>query len=168
VTGVRVLLVDDQALFREALATLLAVHEDVEVVGEAGDGDEALRKAAELAPDVVLMDLRMPVLDGIAATRELAAIRGLEGVRVLVLTTYDTDAHVFEALAAGASGFLLKDSGPAELLHAIRVVAAGEALLAPSVTRRLIAPASRYRPETRRSRGSTAHITHPSVTATTG
>jgi DNA-binding NarL/FixJ family response regulator len=90
-------------------------------------------------PEVVLMDIRMPVLDGLEATRQIAATRGLEGVRVLILTTYDTDAYVFEALQAGASGFLLKDSGPAELLHAIRVVAAGEALLAPRITRRLIA-----------------------------
>ena len=118
---------------------LLDVGDDVTVVGEAADGAEAVRLARATRPAVVLMDIRMPVLDGLEATRQIAATRGLEGVRVPILTTYDTDVYVFEALQAGASGFLLKDSGPAELLHAIRVVAAGEALLAPRITRRLIA-----------------------------
>jgi DNA-binding NarL/FixJ family response regulator len=136
---VKVLLADDQALVRAGFRLLLDSEDDLTVVAEAADGAEAVALARATRPDVVVMDIRMPVLDGIAATRELAAIRGLEGVRVLVLTTYDTDAHVFEALAAGASGFLLKDSGPAELLRGVRVVAAGEALLTPSVTRRLIA-----------------------------
>jgi DNA-binding NarL/FixJ family response regulator len=136
---VRVLLADDQVLVRAGFKVLLDVEDDIEVVGEAADGAEAVAQARAHRPDVVLMDIRMPSLDGIQATREIAATHGLEGVRVLILTTYDTDAYVFEALEAGASGFLLKDSGPAELLHAIRVVAAGEALLAPSITRRLIA-----------------------------
>jgi DNA-binding NarL/FixJ family response regulator len=105
----------------------------------AADGADAVEQVRRHRPDVVLMDIRMPVLDGLEATSQIAATRGLEGVRVLILTTYDTDAYVFEALQAGASGFLLKDCGPAELLHAIRVVAAGEALLAPRITRRLIA-----------------------------
>jgi DNA-binding NarL/FixJ family response regulator len=108
------------------------------VVGEATNGHEAVALAQSHRPDVVLMDIRMPQLDGIQATREIASTRGLEDVRILILTTYDTDAYVFDGLAAGASGFLLKDVGPAELLHGIRVVAAGEALLAPRITRRLI------------------------------
>jgi DNA-binding NarL/FixJ family response regulator len=136
---VRVLLADDQALVRAGFKVLLDVEEDVTVVGEAADGADAVEQVRRHRPDVVLMDIRMPVLDGLEATRQIAATRGLEGVRVLILTTYDTDAYVFEALQAGASGFLLKDCGPAELLHAIRVVAAGEALLAPRITRRLIA-----------------------------
>jgi DNA-binding NarL/FixJ family response regulator len=136
---VKVLLADDQALVRAGFKVLLDVEDDVTVVGEAADGAEAVEQVRRHRPEVVLMDIRMPVLDGLEATRQIAATRGLEGVRVLILTTYDTDAYVFEALQAGASGFLLKDCGPAELLHAIRVVAAGEALLAPSVTRRLIA-----------------------------
>ncbi|HEX8929925.1 MAG TPA: response regulator transcription factor [Actinomycetota bacterium] len=136
---VKVLLADDQALVRAGFKVLLDVEDDVTVVGEAADGAEAVRLARATRPAVVLMDIRMPVLDGLEATRQIAATRGLEGVRVLILTTYDTDAYVFEALQAGASGFLLKDCGPAELLHAIRVVAAGEALLAPRITRRLIA-----------------------------
>ena len=136
---IKVLLADDQALVRAGFKVLLDVEEDVTVVGEAADGADAVEQVRRHRPDVVLMDIRMPVLDGLEATRQIAATRGLAGVRVLILTTYDTDAYVFEALQAGASGFLLKDCGPAELLHAIRVVAAGEALLAPRITRRLIA-----------------------------
>jgi DNA-binding NarL/FixJ family response regulator len=136
---VKVLLADDQALVRAGFRVLLDVEDDITVVGEAADGAEAVTLARATRPEVVLMDIRMPVLDGLEATRQIAATRGLEGVRVLILTTYDTDAYVYEALQAGASGFLLKDCGPAELLHAIRVVAAGEALLAPRITRRLIA-----------------------------
>jgi DNA-binding NarL/FixJ family response regulator len=136
---IKVLLADDQVLVRTGFKMLLDVEDDITVVGEAANGAEAVELARATRPDVVLMDIRMPVLDGIQATREIAAMRGLEQVRVLILTTYDTDAYVFEALQAGASGFLLKDSGPAELLHGIRVVAAGEALLAPRITRRLIA-----------------------------
>jgi DNA-binding NarL/FixJ family response regulator len=136
---IKVLLADDQELVRTGFRLLLDTEDDIAVVGEAADGAQAVALARATRPDVVLMDIRMPVLDGIQATGQLAAMRGLEGVRVLILTTYDTDAYVFEALEAGASGFLLKDSGPAELLHGIRVVAAGEALLAPRITRRLIA-----------------------------
>jgi DNA-binding NarL/FixJ family response regulator len=138
-TPVRVLLADDQVLVRTGFKLLLDSEDGIEVVGEAANGSEAVNLARAHRPDVVLMDIRMPVLDGIKATKEIAGTRGLEEVRVLILTTYDTDEYVFEALEAGASGFLLKDSGPAELLHAIRVVAAGEALLAPRITRRLIA-----------------------------
>jgi DNA-binding NarL/FixJ family response regulator len=136
---IKVLLADDQELVRAGFKVLLDVEDDVTVVGEAADGADAVEQVRRHRPDVVLMDIRMPVLDGLEATRQIAATRGLEGVRVLILTTYDTDAYVFEALQAGASGFLLKDCGPAELLHAIRVVAAGDALLAPKITRRLIA-----------------------------
>jgi DNA-binding NarL/FixJ family response regulator len=135
---IKVLLADDQELVRAGFKVLLDTEDDITVVGEAADGAQAVALARATRPDVVLMDIRMPVLDGLQATRQIAATRGLERVRVLILTTYDTDAYVFEALQAGASGFLLKDSGPAELLHAIRVVAAGEALLAPRITRRLI------------------------------
>jgi DNA-binding NarL/FixJ family response regulator len=134
---VRVLLVDDQALFREALATLLAVHEGVEVVGEAGDGDEALRKAAELAPDVVLMDLRMPVLDGIGATRRLRVEQ--PEVRVIALTTFDDDEDVFAALRAGAVGYLLKDVSSARLVEAVHAAARGESVLQPSVAAKVVA-----------------------------
>lgn len=136
---VKVLLADDQVLVRAGFKVLLDVEDGIAVVGEAADGAGAVAAARATRPDVVLMDIRMAGVDGITATRQIAATRGLEQVRVLILTTYDTDAYVFEALEAGASGFLLKDSGPAELLHAIRVVAAGEALLAPRITRRLIA-----------------------------
>jgi DNA-binding NarL/FixJ family response regulator len=136
---IKVLLADDQVLVRTGFKVLLDVEDDIRVVGEAANGAEAVTQARATRPDVVLMDIRMPVLDGIRATGQIAATRGLEQVRVLILTTYDTDAYVFEALQAGASGFLLKDAGPAELLQGIRVVAAGEALLAPRITRRLIA-----------------------------
>ena len=133
------LLVDDEGLVRSGFRLLLEVEDDIEVVGEATNGAEAVERARATRPDVVLMDIRMPRVDGIQAAREIAMTPGLQDVRVLILTTYDTDAYVFEGLQAGASGFLLKDAGPAELLHAIRVIAAGEALLAPRVTRRLIA-----------------------------
>ena len=138
-TPIKVLLADDEGLVRSGFKLLLDLEDDIAVVGEAANGAEAVERARAVRPDVVLMDIRMPELDGIQATGRIARTRGLEQVRVLILTTYDTDAYVFEALAAGASGFLLKDAGPAELLHAIRVVAAGEALLAPRITRRLIA-----------------------------
>ncbi len=135
---VTVLLADDQELVRTGFKMLLDAAADMTVVGEAATGAEAVTLARAHRPDVVLMDIRMPVLDGIEATRRIVATRGLETVRVLILTTYDTDANVYDALEAGASGFLLKESGPADLLHAIHVVAAGDALLAPSITRRLI------------------------------
>ena len=136
---IRVLLVDDQGLVRAGFRALLDDAGDIEVVGEAGDGQEAVELARSARPDVVLMDIRMPVLDGLEATRRIVADELLAGVRVLVLTTFELDEYVFEALAAGASGFLLKNTDPMELLRAVRVVAEGEALLAPSVTRRLIA-----------------------------
>ncbi|NKY87773.1 response regulator [Nocardia veterana] len=136
---IRVLLADDERLVRSGFRLLLDLEDDILVVGEAATGAEAVRMARDLVPDVVLMDIRMPGTDGIQATREIVAAAELRAVRILILTTYDTDAHVFDALHAGAAGFLLKDAGPAELLHGIRVVAAGEALLAPRITRRLIA-----------------------------
>src|SRR5918995_579755 len=126
---IKVLLADDQELVRAGFRMLLDVEDDIAVVGEAADGSQAVAVARSQRPDVVLMDIRMPVLDGIEATRTIAATRGLEQVRVLILTTYDTDAYVFEALRAGASGFLLKDCGPAELLHGLRGGAAGGGLL---------------------------------------
>jgi DNA-binding NarL/FixJ family response regulator len=135
---IKVLIVDDQALVRSGFKVLLDAEEDITVVGEAATGAAAVERARAARPDVVLMDIRMPGMDGIKATGQIAGTRGLELCRVLILTTYDTDEYVFEALQAGASGFLLKDAGPAELLHAIRVIAAGEALLAPRITRRLI------------------------------
>ena len=135
---IKVLLADDEGLVRSGFKVLLDVEDDITVVGEATNGAEAVELARAARPDVVLMDIRMPRLDGMQATTQITGMRGLERVRILILTTYDTDAYVFEALQAGASGFLLKDAGPAELLHAIRVVAAGEALLAPRITRRLI------------------------------
>ncbi|HEX7160335.1 MAG TPA: response regulator transcription factor [Trebonia sp.] len=135
---IKVLLADDEGLVRSGFKLLLDLEDDISVVGEAANGAEAVERARAVRPDVVLMDIRMPKLDGIQATAQITGMRGLEGVRIIILTTYDTDAYVFEALQAGASGFLLKDAGPAELLHAVRVVAAGEALLAPRITRRLI------------------------------
>lgn len=136
---IKVLLADDQVLVRSGFKVLLDAEDDIMVVGEAANGTEAVQRARSERPDVVLMDIRMPGLDGIQATSEIVRVRGLERVKVLILTTYDTDAYVFEALRSGASGFLLKDAGPAELLHAIRVIAAGDALLAPRITRRIIA-----------------------------
>ncbi|MBG0565551.1 response regulator transcription factor [Actinoplanes aureus] len=135
----KVLLADDERLVRSGFRLLLDTEDDITVVGEAATGAEAVELARSTRPDVVLMDIRMPKMDGIEATRQIASTNGLQQVRVLILTTYDTDEYVFDGLQAGASGFLLKDAGPAELLHAIRVVAAGEALLAPRITRRLIA-----------------------------
>jgi len=138
VSALRVFLVDDQALVRAGLRLVIDSQPDMEVVGEAGDGREAVDLVRELRPDVVLMDIRMPGTDGLAATREIAADPALADVRVVVLTTFELDEYVFEALHAGASGFLLKDVDPNELRDAVHVVARGEALLAPRVTRRLI------------------------------
>jgi DNA-binding NarL/FixJ family response regulator len=133
---IRVLIADDQALVRGGFRLILEAQKDIEVIGEAADGSEALEQARALEPDVVLMDIRMPELDGLEATRRL--LSGGEGVRVLILTTFDLDGYVYEAMKAGASGFLLKDVRPEQLADAVRVVAAGEALLAPAITRRLI------------------------------
>ncbi|XVS60842.1 response regulator [Actinosynnema sp. CA-299493] len=138
---VRVLVVDDQALFREALVTLLEVQPEIEVVGEAGDGERAVRLCAELRPDVVLMDLRMPVLDGIAATNRLRVEQ--PGVRVLALTTFDDDADVFAALRAGALGYLLKDVSSARLVEALVAARRGESVLQPSVAAKLVARVAR-------------------------
>jgi DNA-binding NarL/FixJ family response regulator len=136
---IRVLIADDQELVRAGFRALLDAEDDIEVVGEAADGAAAVSLAVTHVPDVVLMDVRMPELDGIEATRRIAADRRLRDVRIVILTTYETDEYVFDGLRAGASGFLVKDTSPTELLRAVRVVANGDALLAPSVTRRLIA-----------------------------
>ncbi len=136
---IRVLLVDDQALVRGGFRALLDNEPDIEVVGEAADGAEAVEQAVALLPDVVLMDIRMPGTDGLEATRRIGADDRLGGTKVVILTTFDLDEYVFEALRVGASGFLVKDTEPAELIQAVRVVAAGDALLSPGVTRRLVA-----------------------------
>jgi DNA-binding NarL/FixJ family response regulator len=135
---IRVVIADDQDLVRIGLRTLLDSEDDMSVVAEAADGLAALDRTRELRPDVVLMDVRMPGIDGIEATRRIAADPALAGTRVIVLTTFEIDAYVFDALRHGASGFLTKDTKPAELVRAIRLVAAGEALLSPSVTRRVV------------------------------
>ena len=135
---ITVVLADDQALVRAGFRALLDAQADITVVGEAADGDEAVRLAVEHRPDVVLMDIRMPGVDGLTATRRIAEDQRLADVRVVVLTTFDLDEYVFEAIRSGANGFLVKDTEPAELLRAIRAVVAGDALLSPGVTRRLI------------------------------
>jgi DNA-binding NarL/FixJ family response regulator len=139
--------VDDQQAVRAGLAALLETQDDITVVATAADGEEAVQLSDEHRPDVVLMDIRMPVLDGIVATRSICAAG--DGARVLILTTFDLDEYVYDALQAGASGFLLKDAPPETLFEAVRIVAAGDALLAPTVTRRLIAEFARLRPPQR-------------------
>ncbi|WP_041626800.1 response regulator [Stackebrandtia nassauensis] len=136
---IRVLLADDQALVRAGFRALLDSCDDISVVGEANDGEEAFRLIRDMVPDVVLMDIRMPGLDGLAATAKITAEASLTSVRIIILTTFDLDEYVFEALRSGASGFLVKDTEPVELLQAVRVVARGDALLSPGVTRRLVA-----------------------------
>jgi DNA-binding NarL/FixJ family response regulator len=133
-----VVIADDQALVRAGFRSLLDAQPDIEVLGEAGDGEEAVSLAASLGPDIVLMDIRMPGLDGLEATRRIGADERLGTVKVIILTTFGLDEYVFEAIRAGASGFLVKDTEPDELVHAVRVVALGEALLSPTVTKRLI------------------------------
>ena len=146
---IRALIADDQQAVRAGFAALLETQPDITVVATAADGEDALQQSKEHRPDIVLMDIRMPVLDGIAATREICAAMGSTGPRVLVLTTFDLDEYVYDALQAGASGFLLKDAPPESLFEAVRVVAAGDALLAPVVTRRLISEFARLRPRQR-------------------
>jgi DNA-binding NarL/FixJ family response regulator len=150
VSVIEVLVADDQALVRAGLRLLLETEDDIEVVAEAADGHEAVALARRYRPDVVLMDIRMPGLDGLAATMQIAVEPDLADVKVLILTTFETDEYVFEALRAGASGFVVKDTEPAELVQAVHVVARGDALLSPRVTRRLIAEFAR-RPTRRRS-----------------
>jgi DNA-binding NarL/FixJ family response regulator len=135
---IRTLLVDDQPLIRSGIRALLDSEDDIEVVGEAADGQAGVDLATQLSPDIVLMDVQMPVVDGIEATRRIARDERLGTARVVILTNYGLDEYVFQALRAGASGFVLKDSKPEELIHALRVVAAGEALLSPAITRALI------------------------------
>ncbi|MET8541273.1 response regulator transcription factor [Kitasatospora sp. NPDC004799] len=149
---IRVIIVDDQAMVRAGFAALLNAQSDIDVVGDAADGAQALEVNGRTHPDLVLMDVRMPVMDGLEAARRLLdpAVPGAHRPKVLMLTTFDVDDYVYEALRAGASGFLLKDAPPADLIAAVRVVAAGEALLAPSVTRRLIEDFARTRPARRR------------------
>src|SRR5215218_6861403 len=143
---IRVVVADDQVLVRSGFTMLLAGESDIEVVGEAGNGAEAVALAAREHPDVILMDVRMPIIDGLEATRRITTDPSLAATRVVILTTFDLDEYVHEALRAGASGFLLKDTLPVELLTAVRVVAAGDALIAPRITRRLIEEFAR-RPE---------------------
>jgi DNA-binding NarL/FixJ family response regulator len=147
--SIGVLIADDQALVRAGLRMVLDVEDDIAVVGEAANGEQAVHGARRLRPDIVLMDIRMPELDGIAATRQIAHGESAPLARVLILSTFDLDEYVYDALGAGASGFLLKDSSTEELVNAIRVVAGGEALLAPSVTSRLIEQFARSRPARR-------------------
>ncbi len=156
---IRVLLADDQALIRAGFRVLLESAADIEVVGEATDGAQAVELAASTRADVVLMDIRMPHVDGLEATRRIANTEDLAGVRVLILTTFETDDYVYQALRDGAAGFLVKDTEPGELLHAVRIIARGDTLLSPSITRRLIADVlSRSRPVTT-STGQLEHLT---------
>ncbi len=163
---IRVVIADDQALIRDGLAALLSSDPEIEVIGQAGNGREAVDLARELHPDVVLMDIRMPEMDGLAATAELASEPPSQDAdpagprpKVLILTTFDLDEYVYEALGAGASGFLLKDASAADHVDGVRVVAAGDALLAPSITRRLIGDFARRRRHQRPSPGATSSLT---------
>jgi len=143
---IRVLLADDQALIRAGFRVLLEAADDIEVIGEAVNGDQAVELARAERPDVILMDIRMPGTDGLAATGQIVADDALNGVKVVILTTFETDQYVYQALRAGASGFLVKDAEPEELIRAVRVVHRGEALLSPSVTRRVIASFAKRAP----------------------
>ncbi len=143
---IRVLLADDQALIRAGFRVLLDSAEDIEVIAEASDGAQAVTLARQQRADVVLMDIRMPDVDGLEATRRISADESLAGVKVLILTTFESDEYVYEALQAGASGFLVKDTEPADLLQGVRIIARGDALLSPTVTRRLIADIAARRP----------------------
>ena len=156
---VRIVVVDDQEVVRAGFGALLETQPDFAVVGTAADGAEAVRVCRERTPHVVLMDVRMPVMDGIEATSRIVAETGGEGPRILMLTTFDLDEHVYDALSAGASGFLLKDVTTEHLFDAVRVVAAGEALLAPSVTRRLIGEFARLRPRSSARPGALGALT---------
>ncbi|WP_026415052.1 response regulator [Actinomadura oligospora] len=159
---IRVLIADDQVMIRDGLAALLSSDPEIEVVGQAGNGREAVDLARELVPDVVVMDIRMPEMDGLAATAELvgdASEEDSKAPKVLVLTTFDLDEYVYEALGAGASGFLLKDAPAADLVQGVRVVASGDALLAPSITRRLISDFARRRRHERPSPAASAALT---------
>jgi DNA-binding NarL/FixJ family response regulator len=149
---IRVLLADDQSLIRAGFRILLESADDIEVVGEAADGAQAVQLAHDHRADVVLMDIRMPNVDGLEATRRIAADEDLAGVRVIILTTFESDEYVYQAIRSGASGFLVKDSEPAELIQAVRVVARGDALLSPSVTRKLITDLA-SRPDSHRAPG---------------
>jgi DNA-binding NarL/FixJ family response regulator len=156
---IRVLLADDQALIRAGFRVLLDSAADIEVVGEADNGAQAVTIARDRLADVVLMDIRMPTVDGLEATRRMVADENLAGVKVLILTTFESDEYVYEALQAGASGFLVKDTEPEELLRAIRVVARGDALLSPGITRRLIADIA--------ARGPSRPSAHPALSELT-
>jgi DNA-binding NarL/FixJ family response regulator len=160
---IRVLLADDQALIRAGFRVLLEAADDIEVVAEAVNGDQAIEQAKAKRPDVILMDIRMPGTDGLAATRQLAADRDLDAMKVVILTTFETDEYVYQALRAGASGFLVKDAEPEELIRAVRVVHRGEALLSPSVTRRLIASLATRPPAPASGAGPKAAVGHPDL-----
>lgn len=159
--SIEVLIADDQAMVRAGFAALLDAQEGIRVTGQAADGAEAVTLAARLDPNVILMDVRMPELDGIQATKRIlgASYPAAKVPRILMLTTFDVDDYVYDALQAGASGFLLKDALPEDLVHAVRVVAAGDALLAPSVTRRMIAQFAAQKPRTRHTSGVLSQLT---------
>jgi DNA-binding NarL/FixJ family response regulator len=163
---IKIALVDDQLLLRTGFRMILESEDDFEVVGEAADGAAGVRLAQELRPDVVLMDIRMPVMDGVQATKELAGPDVADPVKVLILTTFDLDEYVVEALRCGASGFLLKDVPAEQLIEAIRVVAAGDAVVAPSITRRLLDQFARRLPSAQRSRHRPGSRRSPSASST--